>query len=45
MLFSYAAILQSPVVHKERPPKHGYERTKINRKIDLSCFDLLLFSV
>ncbi|TKW10484.1 hypothetical protein SEVIR_6G167500v4 [Setaria viridis] len=23
-------ILQSPVGHNERPPKHGYERTKIN---------------
>jgi len=31
--FSYAAILQTPVGHKKRPSKHGYERTKINRKM------------
>ncbi|KAL6661553.1 hypothetical protein ACP70R_000937 [Stipagrostis hirtigluma subsp. patula] len=23
-------ILQSPAVHKKKPPRHGYERTKIN---------------
>jgi hypothetical protein len=30
--------LQSPVGHKEKPPRHGYKRTKFNRKIDLSCY-------
>jgi len=39
--FSYAAILQSPIGHNKRPPKHGYKRTKINRKLDLSWFYLL----
>lgn len=29
--FAVAAILQFPVVHKKRPPKMGYRRTKINR--------------
>ena len=39
--FSYAAILQCPIGHNKRPPKHGYKRTKINRKLDLSWFYLL----
>lgn len=29
--FAVAAILQFPAVHKKRPPKSGYRRTKINR--------------
>ncbi|KAL6647344.1 hypothetical protein ACP70R_014781 [Stipagrostis hirtigluma subsp. patula] len=28
-------ILQSPAVHKKKPPRHGYERTKINRGIPI----------
>lgn len=31
-LFISEAILQLPAVHKERPPKSGYQREKINRK-------------
>jgi hypothetical protein len=28
-----AAILQFPAIHKKKPPRLGYRRTKINRKI------------
>lgn len=31
-LFISEAILQLPAVHKERPPRSGYQREKINRK-------------
>ena len=30
--FIHAAILQFPAVHKKKPPRSGYRRTKINRK-------------
>jgi len=31
--FIVAAILQFPSIHKKKPPRSGYRRTKINRKI------------
>lgn len=30
--FIHAAILQFPAIHKKKPPRSGYRRTKINRK-------------
>jgi energy-converting hydrogenase Eha subunit A len=32
-----AAILQFPAIHKKKPPRLGYRRTKINRKIYYLC--------
>jgi hypothetical protein len=41
---SYADILQSPASHKKKPSRHGYERTHINRKIDLFLISFLAAS-
>lgn len=45
-----AAILQFPAVHKKKPPRPGYRRIKINRKIywsqlNIGTYAFLLLSV